>query len=109
MWLGSRGNAAQKDAGEKRHSGKRRGAGNRGGWLLSTDGTVSSIPIRPPRPPYATTPGTGQLVLFPTAHMNTLGERMMISFPQVMAGFVMRPWKMRDPNARDHMVLGRST
>jgi hypothetical protein len=39
-------------------------------------------------------------------HMHTLGERMMISFPQVMSSFAMRPWKARDPNARDHMGVG---
>jgi hypothetical protein len=30
----------------------------------------------------------------------------MISFPQVMSSFAMRPWKVRDPNARDHMGVG---
>jgi hypothetical protein len=38
--------------------------------------------------------------------MKTLGERMMIGFPQVMASFVMRAWKVRDPNARDHIGVG---
>jgi hypothetical protein len=38
--------------------------------------------------------------------MKTLGERMMISFPQVMSTFAMRPWKLRDPKARDHMGVG---
>ena len=55
---------------------------------------------------YAIKTGVDHLVLFPTAHMRTLGERMMISFPQVMANFVMRPWKMRDPKARDHVGVG---
>jgi hypothetical protein len=31
---------------------------------------------------------------------------MMISFPQVMSSFAMRPWKVRDPNARDHIGVG---
>lgn len=30
----------------------------------------------------------------------------MVSFPQVAAGFVMRLWKVRDPNARDHIGAG---
>jgi hypothetical protein len=38
--------------------------------------------------------------------MKTLGERMMIGFPQVMASFAMRAWKVRDPNARDHIGVG---
>jgi glycosyltransferase involved in cell wall biosynthesis len=55
---------------------------------------------------YATSTATDHLVLFPTAHMKTLGERMMISFPQVMSSFAMRPWKVRDPKARDHIGVG---
>jgi hypothetical protein len=55
---------------------------------------------------YALKTGTDHLVLFPTAHMHTLGERMMISFPQVMSNFAMRPWKIRDPKARDHVGVG---
>ncbi len=30
----------------------------------------------------------------------------MIAFPQVMASFAMRPWKIRDPKARDHIGVG---
>jgi len=56
---------------------------------------------------YATTTAVDHLVLFPTAHMKTLGERMMIAFPQVMSSFAMRPWKVRDPKARDHVGVWR--
>lgn len=55
---------------------------------------------------YATSTATDHLVLFPTAHMKTLGERMMISFPQTMSSFAMRPWRVRDPKARDHIGVG---
>ncbi|HMC30832.1 MAG TPA: glycosyltransferase family 2 protein [Candidatus Angelobacter sp.] len=55
---------------------------------------------------YATTTRADHLVLFPTAHMKTLGEQMLISFPQVMSIFVMRPWKIRDPHAHDHIGAG---
>jgi glycosyltransferase involved in cell wall biosynthesis len=55
---------------------------------------------------YALKTGADHLVLFPTAHMKSLGERMMISFPQVMSNFAMRPWKIRDPKARDHVGVG---
>lgn len=46
------------------------------------------------------------LVLMPTIHMHTLGEQMMVSFPQVAAGFVLRFWKVRDPRTRDHIGAG---
>ena len=55
---------------------------------------------------YAGKANLDHLVLFPTGHMKTLGEKMMISFPQVMANFAMRPWKIRDPEARDHIGVG---
>src|SRR5262249_24969559 len=57
---------------------------------------------------YAIQNRVDHLVLFPTAHMKTLGERMLISFPQVMSSFAMRPWKVRDPKARDHIGVGAS-
>jgi hypothetical protein len=38
--------------------------------------------------------------------MKTLGESMMIGFPQIMSSFAMRPWKVRDPKARDHIGVG---
>jgi hypothetical protein len=92
MWLGSQGNAAQ-DA--------------RTDWLLFTDADCVFAPDTLRRAVhYAEKTGADHLVLFPTAHMLTLGERMMIAFPQVMSSFAMRPWKVRDPKARDHMGVG---
>jgi hypothetical protein len=76
-------------------------------WLLFTDADCVFHPDSVRRAiHYATKTATDHLVLFPTAHMKTLGERMMISFPQVMSSFAMRPWKARDPKARDHMGVG---
>lgn len=76
-------------------------------WLLFTDADCVFAPDSLRRAMhYALQTGADHLVLFPTAHMNTLGERMMISFPQVMSSFAMRPWKVRDPKARDHMGVG---
>jgi glycosyltransferase involved in cell wall biosynthesis len=76
-------------------------------WLLFTDADCVFAPDSLRRAMhYALQTGADHLVLFPTAHMHTLGERMMISFPQVMSSFAMRPWKVRDPNARDHMGVG---
>jgi glycosyltransferase involved in cell wall biosynthesis len=79
----------------------------RSDWLLFTDAdcVFNSDSVRRAIH-YATNTATDHLVLFPTAHMKTLGERMMISFPQVMSSFVVRPWKVRDPNARDHIGVG---
>jgi hypothetical protein len=76
-------------------------------WFLFTDADCVFAPDSLRRAMhYALQTGADHLVLFPTAHMHTLGERMMISFPQVMSSFAMRPWKVRDPKARDHMGVG---
>jgi glycosyltransferase involved in cell wall biosynthesis len=76
-------------------------------WLLFTDADCVFAPDALRRAVhYAEKTGVDHLVLFPTAHMQSLGERMMISFPQVMSSFAMRPWKARDPKARDHMGVG---
>ena len=97
MWLGSQKNAAQGTAAQQITSD----------WLLFTDADCVFRPDCLRRAiHYATKTATDHLVLFPTAHMKTLGERMMIGFPQVMASFVMRAWKVRDPNARDHIGVG---
>jgi hypothetical protein len=97
MWLGSQKNAAQKNAAQQTASD----------WLLFTDADCVFHPECLRRAiHYVTTTATDHLVLFPTAHMKTLGERMMISFPQTMASFAMRPWKVRDPKARDHIGVG---
>jgi hypothetical protein len=102
MWLGSQKDAAQGSAAQG--NAARQGHGD---WLLFTDADcVFQADCLRRAIHYATTTATDHLVLFPTAHMKTLGERMMISFPQVMAGFAMRPWKVRDPNARDHIGVG---
>jgi glycosyltransferase involved in cell wall biosynthesis len=55
---------------------------------------------------YAASNSLDHLVLFPTIHMHTVGEQMMVSFPQVAAGFVLRLWKVRDPNSRHHIGAG---
>jgi hypothetical protein len=92
MWLGSLGNTARQGSGE---------------WILFTDADCVFHPESLRRAVYyATTAGLDHLVLFPTAHMKTLGEQMLISFPQVMSIFAMRLWKIRDPKARDHVGAG---
>ena len=104
----------EKRRAEKRHTEKHENAAQgtaaqqgSSEWLLFTDADCVFHPDSVRRAVhYAIKTGADHLVLFPTAHMKTLGERMMISFPQVMANFVMRPWKMRDPKARDHIGVG---
>jgi len=46
------------------------------------------------------------LVIMPTLLTRGLGERILTAFPQVVAGFIMRPWKLRDPRARDYVGAG---
>jgi glycosyltransferase involved in cell wall biosynthesis len=97
MWLGSQGNATQGNAAQQ----------NQSDWLLFTDADcVFHRDSLRRAMHYATRITTDHLVLFPTAHMKTLGERMMIGFPQVMSSFAMRPWKVRDPKARDYIGVG---
>jgi Glycosyl transferase family 2 len=97
MWQGARENDALGNAARQ----------GRSDWLLFTDADCVFQTDCLRRAIYhATTTATDHLVLFPTAHMKTLGERMMIGFPQVMASFAMRPWKVRDPKARDHIGVG---
>ena len=97
MWLGSGGNAGTGSATQQTSSD----------WLLFTDADCVFHPDSLRRAMlYATKTATDHLVLFPTAHMKTLGESMMIGFPQVMSSFAMRPWKVRDPKARDHIGVG---
>jgi hypothetical protein len=102
MWLGSQGEAAQKNAAQGNAAQQ-----TASDWLLFTDAdcVFQTDSVRRAIH-YASETATDHLVLFPTAHMKTLGERMMIAFPQVMSTFAMRPWRVRDPRARDHMGVG---
>lgn len=96
MWLGSLRNGPLKNA--------QQGSAE---WLLFTDADCVFHPESLRRAVhYAIKTKTDHVVLFPTAHMKTLGEQMLISFPQVMSSFAMRPWKVRDPKARDHIGVG---
>jgi hypothetical protein len=92
MWLGSKEIGSQQGSSE---------------WLLFTDADCVFHPESLRRAVHhAIQTRADHLVLFPTAHMKTLGEQMLISFPQVMSSFAMRPWKVRDPQARDHIGVG---
>jgi hypothetical protein len=112
MWLGSQINGSQINGPQISATQRNPGQANAeqqtsSDWLLFTDADCVFHPDSLRRAVhYATKTSTDHLVLFPTAHMKTLGERMMIGFPQVMSSFAMRPWKVRDPKARDHIGVG---
>jgi cellulose synthase/poly-beta-1,6-N-acetylglucosamine synthase-like glycosyltransferase len=87
MWLG-----AQQGTGE---------------WILFTDADCVFHPDAIRRALYYVQVTTADhLVLFPTALVETWGERMMISFTQVTAGLALRAWKVPDPNAREFIGVG---
>jgi glycosyltransferase involved in cell wall biosynthesis len=87
MWLG-----AQQGSGE---------------WILFTDADCVFHPDSLRRALYyAQVTNADHLVLFPTALVETWGERMMISFTQVTAGLALRAWKVPDPNAREFIGVG---
>jgi glycosyltransferase involved in cell wall biosynthesis len=87
MWLG-----AQQGTGE---------------WILFTDADCVFHPDSLRRALYyVQLTSTDHLVLFPTALVQTWGERMMISFTQVTAGLALRGWKVSDPDAREFIGVG---
>jgi len=78
-----------------------------GDWILFTDADCVFQPDALRRALYyAQVTNADHLVLFPTALVETWGERMMISFTQVTAGLALRAWKVPDPNAREFIGVG---
>ena len=78
-----------------------------GDWLLFTDADVRFKPDSVRRAmAYAEAERADHVVLFPRMIMKRPGERMMIAFFQALFVFGHRPWKVADPNARDHMGVG---
>ncbi|HEX9110379.1 MAG TPA: glycosyltransferase family 2 protein [Terriglobales bacterium] len=78
-----------------------------GDWLLFTDADVLFKPDSLRRAiAYAGTERADHVVLFPRMIMKRPGERMMIAFFQALFVFGHRPWKVADPDARDHMGVG---
>jgi glycosyltransferase involved in cell wall biosynthesis len=76
-------------------------------WILFTDADCVFRPDALRRAVYyAVSKSVDHLALMPTFDMRTWGERMIISFPQVAGGFVLRPWKVSDPEARDSIGIG---
>jgi len=78
-----------------------------GEWILFTDADVIHAPEALRRSvQYAEQERADHIVVLPTMLMETVGERMMISFFQAMFIFAFRPWKVRDRKARDSMGVG---
>ena len=78
-----------------------------GEFLLFTDGDIVFRPDALRRAMlYVEREGADHLVLYPQVVMNSVGERMMISFFQTMFLFGHRAWKVADPEARDHIGVG---
>jgi glycosyltransferase involved in cell wall biosynthesis len=76
-------------------------------WILFTDADCIFHPDCLRRTVhYAVRTDTEHLALVPTGIMHSLSERMMMSFPQVAAHLALRPWKVRDPQARDFVGVG---
>ena len=76
-------------------------------WLLFTDADVMFRPDCLRRAiAYAEAERADHLVLFPRTIMKRPGEKMMLAFFQLMFVFGHRPWKVADPNAKDHIGVG---
>jgi glycosyltransferase involved in cell wall biosynthesis len=72
-----------------------------GEWLLFTDGDVLFAPEALHRGlGFAVASAADHFVLLPTVLLKTWGERIVISFLQVMAIWGPRPWRIADPRAR---------
>lgn len=78
-----------------------------GDWLLFTDADVLFKPDVLRRAlVYAEAEHADHVVVFPRMIMKGPGERMMIAFFQTLFTFGHRPWKVADPNTKDHMGVG---
>lgn len=78
-----------------------------GEWLLFSDADVVHGHDALQRAvQYAEQERASHMVLLPTMQMESVGERMMIPFFEAMFIFMHRPWKVRDPRARDTLGVG---
>ncbi len=78
-----------------------------GDWLLFTDADVLFKPDALRRAlVYAESERADHVVLFPRMIMKRPGEKMMIAFFQTLFVFGHRPWKVAEPDTKDHMGVG---
>ena len=79
----------------------------RGDWLLFTDADVTFRPDALRRALVcAEECRADHLVLFPTARMHSLSERMVFAFFPTLVVFGHRPWKVADPRTKDYVGMG---
>ena len=91
----------------KTHAMWRGGAETQSDWILFTDGDVIFRPDALRRTlAYAETTQCDHLVIFPTLIMKGFGERMMLGFFGLASSLLLRPWKVKDPKARDFIGAG---
>ena len=80
---------------------------SRSDWILFTDGDIVFRPDALRRTiAYAELTECDHLVVFPTLIMKGFGERMMLGYFGFSSTLLLRPWKVRDPKARDHIGAG---
>ena len=78
-----------------------------GDWLLFTDADVLFKPDVLRRAlAYAEAENADHVVVFPRIIMKRPGEKMMIAFFQTLFTFGHRPWRVADPDTKDHMGVG---
>jgi len=78
-----------------------------GDWLLFTDADVLFKPEVLRRAlAYAESENADHVVVFPRIIMKRPGEKMMIAFFQTLFTFGHRPWRVADPETKDHMGVG---
>ena len=78
-----------------------------GDWLLFTDADVLFKPDALRRAlAFAESEPADHVVLFPRMIMKRPGEKMMIAFFQTLFVFGHRPWKVAEPDTKDHMGVG---
>jgi len=78
-----------------------------GEWLLFTDADVLFRPDSLRRALfYAQSEQADHLVILPHIILESPGERATVAFFQTLFVFGHRPWKVADPQARDHMGIG---
>ena len=78
-----------------------------GDWLLFTDADVLFKPEVLRRAlAYAESENADHVVVFPRIIMKRPGEKMMIAFFQTLFTFGHRPWRVADPDTKDHMGVG---
>lgn len=70
-------------------------------WVLFTDGDVEFAPETLARAVhYAEGKNAGHFVMLPTPTLHTAGERIMMSFLQVVVGVAANLWRIPDPKAK---------